>query len=162
MKTNPFLRTSLALLGLIFLLAAYFNHPFYTLGPLVLLVWLSYKKRRPRPAPQEPPLLTDFFTKYGVPEEHIVVNPTRGNEIDGAILYYRRLGFLIINGHIIYKSDITGLALKNVENPYLPCDYQLRIATSRDDFPILYVSVGADINWAGEVTKQLQVALSER
>ena len=163
MKINPFLKTLWNLFLLLLCIVIFLTYPFYGIISAVFVCILVYwRKRTPVKKPAEKPLLSDFITEYGSPEEHIVTNPTKGNEIDGAILYYRRLGFLVINGCVINKTDIQGMSLKNVENPYLPCDYEICVETSLEDCPTLFVSVGSDINWAGDVVRQLQVALSER
>ena len=92
--------------------------------------------------------LTD---KYGAPDDVIVTNPTKGNEVEGCILVFRNKGFFIINGLEVRKSEITDVVLKNDgPNPYLPADYQLHITTSREDYPWLTVSVGNEPEWANE------------
>ena len=163
MKINPYFKSFILLSFFAVCIYLLFLKPIYGIIGLMVqgVITFMQRNKKSEPTPQRP-LLSDFITEYGLPEEHIVTNPTRGNDIDGAILYYRRLGFLVINGYMIYKNDITGMTLKNIENPYLPCDYQIRIETSSEDHPVLFVSVGADSHWATDVTRQLQVALSER
>ena len=89
--------------------------------------------------------------KYGAPDDVIVTDPTKGNEVEGCILVYREKGFFIIRGLEVRENEITDVVLKNDgPNPYLPADYQLHITTSRDDYPWLTVSVGNEPGWANE------------
>lgn len=102
-----------------------------------------------------------LIEKYGNPDDIIVANPTRGNEVGGCVLVYREKGFLIINGLEVKKSEITDYLLKNTGfNPYLPPDYQLYITTTLEDYPLLTVSLGNEVSWANEVLKQFQLELA--
>ena len=95
--------------------------------------------------------------KYGDPDDTIIANPTRGNEVEGCILVYREKGFLIVNGLEVKKSEITDYVLKNDgPNPYLPADYQLHLTTTLEDYPMLCVSLGNEISWAEEVLREFQ------
>ena len=100
--------------------------------------------------------------KYGQPDDVIVTNPTRGNEVEGCMLVYREKGLLIIRGVEVKKSAITDYVLKNDgPNPYMPADYYLRISTTLEDYPLLSVSVGYEISWAEQVLKEFQHELDE-
>lgn len=95
--------------------------------------------------------------KYGDPDDTIIANPTRGNEVEGCMLVYREKGFLIVNGLEVKKSEITDYVLKNDgPNPYLPADYQLHLTTTLEDYPMLCVSLGNEISWAEEVLREFQ------
>ncbi len=120
----------------------------------VVAIYVMSKKRGQK---REEPRLDNFFKEFGTPDEQVVTDPLRSNEVTGSILCYTGLGFWVINGQVIRLSEIVSLNLKNVENPYLPCDYKIHIETKRDDVPNIFVSVGADINWASDVIRQLEM-----
>ena len=95
--------------------------------------------------------------KYGTPDDTIIANPTRGNEVEGCILVYREAQLMIINGLEVKKSEITDCVLKNDGvNPYMPADYQLRLTTTLKDYPTLSVSLGNEISWAEQVLLEFQ------
>lgn len=126
---------------------------------LILFVFVAavYVKSKKRGQKKQELQLDNFFKEFGPPDEQVVTDPLRSNAVTGSILCYTGLGFWVINGQIIRLSEIVSLNLKNVENPYLPCDYKIYIETRRDDLPNIFVSVGADINWAFDVIRQLEM-----
>ena len=158
MKKNRFVSLIIvAALCVVVLALASFTLSFATtVGLMVVLIVLLFfigkgKKRHIADASGEPCMqkLTD---RYGLPDDTLITNPARGNELEGCMLVYREKGMFVINGREIKKSDITDYALKNdATTPYFPADYYLRITTTLDDCPMLSVSVGNEISWAEQV-----------
>ena len=71
------------------------------------------------------------------PDDLVVINPTRVNEPDGAILVYRKEGVLVFDGKQIPIGKIVeGYVSNSNNNPYLPVAYHILLAM--DDKNILY------------------------
>ena len=103
----------------------------------------------PAPAPDPLP---------GEPDELIVVNPTRANEPDGAILVYRKEGLLVYGDKRIPIDKIVDAFVININsNPYLPAEYYLRL--NMEDGKFERIPAGLDGEWAQEALKQLQEAV---
>ena len=94
----------------------------------------------------------------GEPDELIVVNPTRANEPDGAILVYRKEGVLVYGEKRIPIDKIVDAFVININsNPYLPAEYYLRL--NLEDKTFERIPAGQDGEWAQEALKQLQEAV---
>jgi len=94
----------------------------------------------------------------GEPDEQIVVNPTRANEPDGAILVYRKEGVLVYEDKKIPIDKIVDAFVININsNPYLPAEYYLRL--NLEDKTFERIPAGLDGEWAQEALKQLQEAV---
>ena len=94
----------------------------------------------------------------GEPDEQIVVNPTRANEPDGAILVYRNEGMLVYGDKKIPIDKIVDAFVININsNPYLPAEYYLRL--NLEDKTFERIPAGLDGEWAQEALKQLQEAV---
>ena len=60
------------------------------------------------------------------PDDLVVINPTRVNEPDGAILVYRKEGVLLFDGKQIPIGKIVeGYVSNSNNNPYLPVAYHI-------------------------------------
>ena len=60
------------------------------------------------------------------PDDLVVINPTRVNEPDGAILVYRKEGVLVFDGKQIPIGKIVeGYVSNSNNNPYLPVAYHI-------------------------------------
>ena len=94
----------------------------------------------------------------GEPDEQIIVNPTRANEPDGAILVYRTEGVLVYGEKKIPIDKIVdAFVINNNSNPYLPPEYSLRL--NLEDGKFERIPAGLDGEWAQEALKQLQEAV---
>ena len=93
------------------------------------------------------------------PDDLVVINPTRVNEPDGAILVYRKEGVLVFDGKQIPIGKIVeGYVSNSNNNPYLPVSYHILLGM--DDKNIVHIPVGQDFEWAQEALKQLQAAIA--
>ena len=93
------------------------------------------------------------------PDDLVVINPTRVNEPDGAILVYRKEGVLVFDGKQIPIGKIVeGYVSNSNNNPYLPVAYHILLAM--DDKNIVHIPAGQDFEWAQEALKQLQAAIA--
>ena len=95
----------------------------------------------------------------GEPDDVVVLDPTRPNEPDGAILVYRKEGVLVFDGKQIPIGKIVeGYVSNSNNNPYLPVAYHILLAM--DDKNIVHIPAGQDFEWAQEALKQLQAAIA--
>ena len=95
------------------------------------------------------------------PDEVILVNPTRADEPDGAILVYRKEGVLVFDGQQIPIGKIVEGSVSNSNNnPYLPVAYHILLVMA--DKNIVHIPAGQDFEWAQEALKQLQAAIAPR
>lgn len=133
---------------------------FLVLFILVVYIDFSRKKKKQIEAPNDELNIQGLVEKYGEPDDMIIANPARGNEVDSTILVYRDKGFLIMSGLVVKKTEIKDVVLKNEEIPYLPADYQLHVTTDIKDYPCLFIPVGNALTWGKEVLLQLQQELS--
>jgi hypothetical protein len=95
----------------------------------------------------------------GEPDDVVVLDPTRPNEPDGAILVYRKEGFLLFDGKKFPIDKIVEGSVSNSNNnPYLPVAYHILLVM--DDKKMVHFPVGQDFEWAQEALKQLQAAIA--
>ena len=91
------------------------------------------------------------------PDEVIILDPTRANEVDGAILLYRKEGLLVFGTALIPIDLIKDISVNNVSNPYLPGAYHLLLMLK--DGRVAHIPAGQDGEWANEALKQLREAV---
>ena len=95
----------------------------------------------------------------GEPDDVVVLDPTRINEPDGAVLVYRKEGVLVFDGKQIPIGKIVdGCVSNSNNNPYLPVAYHILLGM--DDKNIVHIPVGQDFEWAQEALKQLQATIA--
>lgn len=129
-------------------------------------VWqLAVLKKRTRQAFQKSPAAPEKepgpVPLTEEPDDLVVVNPTRVNEPDGAILLYRKEGILVYADHRIPIDKIADASVTNSNsNPYLPPTYDIRLTLDGGD--IVLIPAGQDGEWAQEALKQLQEACASR
>ena len=112
----------------------------------------SGTKPKSAPEPSAVPMV-------GEPDDVVVLDPTRPNEPDGAILVYRKEGVLVFDGKQIPIGKIVeGYVSNSNNNPYLPVAYHILLVM--DDKNIVHIPVGQDFEWAQEALKQLQAAIA--
>ena len=131
---------------------------------------LAYLKKRPMQTPKEDTTgdtapATKTVTEPGPmppagdPDEVVVLDPTRVNEPDGALLVYRKEGVLVYDGkQIPIDRIVEGYVANGNDNPYLPVSYHILLAM--DDKKLVHIPAGQDFEWAQEALKQLQAAIA--
>jgi len=96
----------------------------------------------------------DLMTKYGNPEDVILLNATRANEAMGVILAYK--DFLVVEGSRIEKRNITDVTFNNSGTPYARDEYQVIIAAGPSRADYIHVKAGYDAAWAKDVVEQIK------
>lgn len=110
--------------------------------------------------------LQDLIYIHGNPDEVIVTDATRGNEIDGVVLAYNKggldnKGFLVCNGKVVDKKSITDITFNNNYGTAfgLPDEFQVVLSTNEESRPKIHIRAGNDIDTAKEIVTQLKSQL---
>ncbi len=93
--------------------------------------------------------------RYGEPDDLVVTDAARGQELQGAIPVYDRLGLMVINGTETELKDITDITFNNAGTPYGPPSYQVLIVTAGPPSRTQRIDVGYDAEWAKQIVLQL-------
>lgn len=93
---------------------------------------------------------------YGDPDDIIIVNATRANETDGAVLVYQKERFLVAAGVKVHFSDIVEITFHNDQHVYAMPDYVVVITTHLKDHETICLSAGQDVEWAGNVVAEIK------
>lgn len=108
-----------------------------------------------------------LIDSYGSPDEIIVTDVTRGNEIDGAVLVYKNggrhgKGFLVYNGYEIDMESITDITFHNNFGTAfgLPDEFQVVITTNDENLPKIYIRAGNDIEMVKDIVTQMKSLLT--
>lgn len=93
---------------------------------------------------------------YGDPDDIIIVNATRANETDGAVLVYQKERFLVAAGVKVHFSDVVEITFHNDQHVYAMPDYVVVITTHLKDHETICLSAGQDVEWAGNVVAEIK------
>jgi len=125
------------------------------IGYAVKLFWnKKQSKIVPDPKKNHPKTVDELIAKYGDPDDIILLDASRGNEVDSVVLVYDST--MMINGEKINKSDISEVTFKNAAIAYLPDDYQVILISKNPKIPQIQLHVGYERKWAMKVVEQLQ------
>jgi hypothetical protein len=142
----------------ILLLAFYYN--IYLLLLLVVIpigyFYIKYMEKR------EPPRVTFANTeevklKYGEPDDVVVLDASRANEMSALILFYTAQDIVVVAGEELKISDIISVMPKNMATPYTVDEYAIIITTKNPQRPTIHLRVGYDGGLAREITAQIYV-----
>ncbi len=106
--------------------------------------------------------LDEVTTLYGEPDDVVVLDATRANELTALILFYDTQGIAIVDSHEIAINDITGVAPKNLAIPYMPDDYGIVLSTSLPVCSTIQLSVAGEMGFAQEIASQIATHLTTR
>ncbi|MBQ5970894.1 MAG: hypothetical protein IJL45_00600 [Prevotella sp.] len=106
--------------------------------------------------------LDEVTTLYGEPDDVVVLDATRANELTALILFYNTRGIAIVDSHEIAINDITGVAPKNLAIPYMPDDYGIVLSTSLPVCSTIQLSVAGEMGFAQEIASQIATHLTTR
>lgn len=124
---------------------------------VIVLIALILKKRSTNPTEPD----TKAVPLPAEPDELVIVNPTRANDPEGAILIYRKEGVLVYNGKQIPLDQIVDAFVINVnDNPYIPATYHIQLNMEKGK--AARIPAGNDAEWANEALKQLQEAIDRK
>ena len=153
--------TILAVLALI-LLAIY-------AGPAILLLLLViplayyFSKRQEK---EEPPRVTyasidEVKGKYGEPDDVVVLDASRANELPALILFYTAQDVMVMAGEELKISDLVSVMPKNMATPYTVDEHAVIISTKDPSRPTIHLRVGYDAGLAAEIAAQIDAHLTK-
>ena len=130
--------------GLILLLLV-FPFAYYT---------IKFKEKR------EPPkvmyaTIEDVESKYGEPDDVVVLDASRANELPALILFYPNHDIAIIAGEELKLSSLECVMSKNMATPYTIDEYAVIIGTNDPLRPTIEFRVGYGAVLAGDIAAQI-------
>lgn len=99
--------------------------------------------------------LEDVIQRYGDPDDTIVLDASRANELQSLILFYKAIDKAFIAGKEIKISEITSVAPKNLAVPYTVDEWGVIINTNNKSYPVFRLRVGYDGGMASEIANQI-------
>ncbi|MBR6944666.1 MAG: hypothetical protein IKH64_01785 [Prevotella sp.] len=99
--------------------------------------------------------LETVIRDYGNPDDTVVLDASRANELSSLILFYHAKDLALVEGHEVKISEITGVAPKNFASPYTVDEWGVVINTTNKQYPTFRLRVGYDGGLASEIAKQI-------
>jgi hypothetical protein len=151
MKRNTIL-TVVAIL----LLAYYFNVWLLLLLIVIPIGYFVNKYLEKR----EPPRVTfanteEVESKYGEPDDVVVLDASKANELSALILFYTAQDVMVVAGEELKISDMISVMPKNMATPYTIDEYAVIITTKNPQHPSIHLRVGYDGGLAKEIAEQI-------
>ena len=151
MKRN----TILAVIAIL-LLAFYYNVWLLLLLVVILIGYFVNKYMEKR----EPPRVTfanteDVELKYGEPDDVVVLDASKANELSALILFYTAQDVMVVAGDELKISDMVSVMPKNMATPYTVDEYAVIITTKNPLRPSIHLRVGYDGGLAREIAAQI-------
>lgn len=155
-------RTILAIIA-IFLLA-FFVGPWLLLLLLVIPLVYYVNKSNENKEPQRVVYanIEEVEKKYGEPDDVVVLDASRANELSALILFYTNQDVMVTAGEEHKISDMISVMPKNMATPYTVDEYAVIISTKNPQCPTIYLRVGYDGGLAGEIAMQIGAHLSKQ
>ena len=151
MKRNTFL----AIIAIL-LLAFYYNIWLLLLLVVIPIGYFAIKFMEKR----EPPKVTFANTeevelKYGEPDDVVVLDASRANELSALVLFYTAQDIMVVAGEELKISDMVSVMPKNMATPYTVDEYAVIITTKNPLRPTIHLRVGYDCGLAREIATQI-------
>lgn len=146
----------------IFLLAIYAG-PALLLLLLVIPLAYFFNKRQEK---AESPRVTygsveEVERKFGEPDDVVVLDASRANELPALILFYTAQDVMVMAGEEFKISDLVSVMPKNMATPYTVDEYAVVISTKNPQRPTIHLRVGYDGGLAGEIAAQIDAYLTK-
>ena len=97
----------------------------------------------------------DSELKYGEPDDVVVLDASRANELSALILFYTAQDVMIVAGEELKISDMTGVMPKNMATPYTIDEWAVIINTKNPQRPTIQLGVGYDGGLATDIAAQI-------
>lgn len=94
-------------------------------------------------------------TELGIPDDTILTDATRGNELAGNILVYHSRRLLVIDGVVVNMDDIGDVATVNMATPYTLGDYHVVLTLRKPRKDYIRLPVGKDAQYAMQVATDI-------
>ncbi len=151
MKRN----TILAVIA-IFLLAFYYNVWLLLLLVVIPIGYFTIKFMEKREPPRAAFANTEEVElKYGEPDDVVVLDASRANELSALILFYTAQDVMVVAGEELKISDMVSVIPKNMATPYTVDEYAVIITTKNPQYPTIHLRVGYDGGLAREIASQI-------
>ena len=140
----------------ILLLAYYYNVWLLLLLVVIPIGYFVNKYMEKR----EPPRVTCANTeevelKYGEPDDVVVLDASRANELSALILFYTAQDVMVVAGEELKISDMVSVMPKNMATPYTVDEYAVIITTKNPLRSTIHLRVGYDGGLAREIASQI-------
>ena len=137
------------------------------LAILMIMIMIIHDKRKNRAAEAaQRRLLTmdEILSKYGEPDNMVVVDPTCGNEASGTVMEYKSLGLLVVEGDPIEKAHIKDVSFSNYAMAFAPNHYMIILLTEIPEKSVIRLPLGAgnDARYADQVVQDIRALLREQ
>ena len=151
MKRN----TILAVIAIL-LLAFYYNVWLLLLLVVIPIGYFASKFMEKR----EPPRVTFANTeevelKYGEPDDVVVLDASRANELSALILFYTAQDIMVVAGEELKISDMISVMPKNMATPYTVDEYAVIITTKNPLHSSIHLRMGYDGGLAREIAAHI-------
>ena len=157
------MKQKIILPALVIILLAVFYGPWLLLLFIAIPLGMFVAKRDEAVDPRHTcSTLDEVTTLYGEPDDVVVLDATRANELTALILFYDTRGIAIVDSHEIAINDITGVAPKNLAIPYMPDDYGIVLSTTLPVCSTIQLSVAGEMGFAQEIASQIATHLTTR
>lgn len=93
--------------------------------------------------------------KYGEPDDVVVLDASRANELPALILFYPANDVVVVAGEELKLSNLVSVMPKNMATPYTVDEYAVIISTNDPNRPIIQLRVGYDGGLAREIATQI-------
>jgi hypothetical protein len=151
MKRN----TILAVIA-IFLLAFYYNVWLLLLLVVIPIGYFTIKFMEKREPPRAAFANTEEVElKYGEPDDVVVLDASRANELSTLVLFYTAQDIMVVAGEELKISDMVSVMPKNMATPYTVDEYAVIITTKNPQYPTIHLRVGYDGGLAREIASQI-------
>jgi hypothetical protein len=151
MKRN----TILAIIA-IFLLAFYYNVWLLLLLVVIPIGYFTIKFMEKREPPRAAFANTEEVElKYGEPDDVVVLDASRANELSALVLFYTAQDVMVVAGEELKISDMVSVIPKNMATPYTVDEYAVIITTKNPQYPTIHLRVGYDGGLAREIASQI-------
>ena len=93
--------------------------------------------------------------KYGEPDDVVVLDASRANELPALILFYPANDVVVVAGEELKLSNLVSVMPKNMATPYTVDEYAVIVSTNDPLRPIIQLRVGYDGGLAREIATQI-------
>ena len=93
--------------------------------------------------------------KYGEPDDVVVLDASRANELPALILFYPANDVVVVAGEELKLSNLVSVMPKNMATPYTVDEYAVIISTNDPNRPTIQRRVGYDGGLAREIATQI-------
>ena len=157
MKRN----TILAIIA-IALLAIGFGPYLLLLLPIIPIAYFIIKRKERTEVPRVTyATVEETKQRYGEPDDVVVLDASRANEIPTLILFYPNRDLAIIAGEELKLSSLMSVMPKNMATPYTVDEYAVIIGTNDPLRPTIELRVGYGAVLASEIAAQIDTYIHQ-